>query len=103
MWLFFLGPATPPRLVEAGRNLSQPGREPGSLSRHSPLLYGARGDWCPAEPHRPAVVDRPRTAFAAVRITSMTRSGWERIGTWLLSGSYVVASIRCANKRSRSA
>ena len=27
------------------------------------------------------------TAFAAVRITSRTRSGWESIGTWLLSSS----------------
>src|ERR1700756_5243201 len=42
------------------------------------------------------------TAFAAVRITSITRSGWESMGTWLLSSSYVVAAIRLAKKRSRS-
>jgi hypothetical protein len=34
-----------------------------------------------------AAMDRPWTAFAAVRMTSMTRSGWESIGTWLLSSS----------------
>jgi len=27
------------------------------------------------------------TAFAVGRITSITRSGWESIGTWLLSSS----------------
>jgi len=27
------------------------------------------------------------TAFAAARMTSITRSGWESMGTWLLSSS----------------
>jgi hypothetical protein len=29
----------------------------------------------------------PEAAFTAARITSITRSGWESIGTWLLSSS----------------
>ena len=37
---------------------------------------------CTALPAVPACA-----AFAAVRMTSMTRSGWESIGTWLLSSS----------------
>ena len=37
---------------------------------------------CTALPAVPAC-----TAFAAVRMTSSTRSGWESIGTWLLSSS----------------
>src|SRR5947209_2526922 len=40
--------------------------------------------------------------FAAARMASSTRSGWESIGTWLLSSSYVVAPMRLAKKRSRS-
>ena len=44
----------------------------------------------------------PRTAFAAFRITSSTSSGLESIGTWLLSGSVVVAPMRFATNRSRS-
>src|SRR5216684_2024199 len=39
-----------PRFVEAGRNLSRPGREPGSLSRHSftPSFEGSltTAVWC---------------------------------------------------------
>src|SRR5438034_3161057 len=42
------------------------------------------------------------TAVAAARITSSTKRGWESIGTWLLSTSYVVAPMRFATKRSRS-
>ncbi len=45
------------------------------------------GDWCAARTYRPAVVDRPRMAFAAVRITSMTKFGLESMGTWLLATS----------------
>src|SRR2546430_1249141 len=41
-------------------------------------------------------------AFAAARMASSTRFGWESIGTWLLSSSYVVAPMRLAKKRSRS-
>src|SRR6516225_11875699 len=42
------------------------------------------------------------TAVAAFRITSSTKSGWDNIGTWLLSVSKVVAPIRFATKRSNS-
>jgi len=42
------------------------------------------------------------TAVAAFRITSRTNSGWDNIGTWLLSVSKVVAPIRFATKRSNS-
>src|SRR6267142_1694010 len=44
----------------------------------------------------------PWTALAAARITSITKSGWESMGTWLLATSVVVAPIRLARKRSRS-
>src|SRR4030095_10533179 len=42
------------------------------------------------------------TAVAAFRITSSTKSGWDNIGTWLLSVSKIVAPIRFATKRSNS-
>src|SRR5215470_11035045 len=42
------------------------------------------------------------TAVAAFRITSNTNSGWDNIGTWLLSVSKVVAPMRFATKRSNS-
>src|SRR6516162_11940409 len=42
------------------------------------------------------------TAVAAFRITSSTKSGWDNIGTWLLSVSKVVAPIRFETKRSNS-
>src|SRR6266496_518089 len=35
-------------------------------------------------------------------MTSITNLGWESIGTWLLSSSYVVAPMRLAAKRSSS-
>ena len=38
-----------------------------------------------AEMRLQAFADGPRTAFAASRITSMTKFGWDSIGTWLLS------------------
>src|SRR5882672_9657504 len=41
-------------------------------------------------------------AFAAARITSITRLGFESIGTWLLATSVVVAPIRLATNRSMS-
>src|SRR5258708_4016454 len=41
-------------------------------------------------------------AFAAARITSITRLGFETIGTWLLATSVVVAPIRLATNRSMS-
>jgi hypothetical protein len=65
--------------------------------RKEPVLASRR-----REHHRPAAADCPRTASAAVRMTSRTRSGWESIGTWLLSSSMVVARIRLAIARSRS-
>src|SRR5262249_586221 len=40
-----------------------------------------------SEPHALYAAVALATALAAVRITSMTRSGWESIGTWLLSSS----------------
>jgi len=46
-----------------------------------------------------AVADDRRTAFVAARITSMTKPGWDSIGTWLLSIAWVVAPIRFARKR----
>jgi len=49
-------------------------------------LQGAT-KWGAAVGRSYAAVDWVRTAFAAVRITSITRSGWESIGTWLLSSS----------------
>ena len=42
------------------------------------------------------------TAVAAFRITSSTKSGWDNVGTWLLSVSKTVAPIRFATKRSNS-
>jgi len=42
------------------------------------------------------------TASAAFRITSSTKSGWDSIGTWLLSVSKVFAPIRFATKRSKA-
>ena len=42
------------------------------------------------------------TASAAFRITSSTKSGLDRIGTWLLSVSKVFAPIRFATKRSKA-
>src|SRR5271170_7851443 len=36
------------------------------------------------------------TAAAALRITSMTRSGWDNMMTWLLFASTVVAPMRFA-------
>jgi hypothetical protein len=49
------------------------------------------------------VVDRVSwTVFAALRITSKTKPGWESIGTWLLSVSKVVAPMRLATKRCSS-
>ena len=41
-------------------------------------------------------------AFAAIRITSITKAGFESMGTWLLSVSWMVAPIRFATKRSNS-
>src|SRR2546422_11677230 len=41
-------------------------------------------------------------AFAAARITSITRLGFESIGTWLLATSVVVAPTRLARNRSMS-
>jgi len=49
-----------------------------------------------------AAVVASEATFAAARITSITLSGWESIGTWLLSSSYVVAPMRLAMARSRS-
>src|SRR3989442_3891931 len=49
-----------------------------------------------------AATAAPCTAFAAVRITSITNLGLGSIGTWLLSTSDVVAPIRFAMARSRS-
>jgi hypothetical protein len=42
---------------------------------------------------------RVLTEFAALRITSSTRSGCDSIGTWLLATSTMVAAIRFATKR----
>jgi hypothetical protein len=42
------------------------------------------------------------TASATFRITSSTKSGWDSIGTWLLSVSKVFAPIRFATKRSKA-
>jgi hypothetical protein len=39
------------------------------------------------------------TAFAARRMTSMTKSGCESIGTWLLSTAWTDAPMRFATKR----
>jgi hypothetical protein len=41
------------------------------------------------------------TASAAFPITSSTKSGWDSIGTWLLSVSKVFAPMRFATKRSK--
>ena len=49
-----------------------------------------------------AAASRPSTAFAAARMTSITKSGWESMGTWLLASSVVVAPMRLAKNRSRS-
>jgi len=38
----------------------------------------------------------------ALRITSMTTSGWESIGTWLLATSVIVAPMRLETQRWRS-
>src|SRR5262249_18866838 len=42
------------------------------------------------------------TAAAASRITPMTTSGWESIGTWLLATSVTLAPMRFETQRCRS-
>src|SRR4029077_15212041 len=44
----------------------------------------------------------PWTVSAAVRITSITKSGWESMGTWLLATSVTLAPMRLATNRSMS-
>jgi hypothetical protein len=63
----------------------------GNTSRMSSLISSSSVYFATATEDlantRYAAVDRPRTAFAAARITSTTKSGLESIGTWLLSAS----------------
>src|SRR6476660_3503860 len=48
------------------------------MARGSRPLDGEKGQE-PRETYWPAAADRPRTVFAAARITSRTRSGWESV------------------------
>ena len=51
---------------------------------------------------RYAVASAPWREVTRLRIASSTTSGWESIGQWLLSTSYVVAPMRSAENRCRS-
>ena len=72
-------------------------------SRASPEVLAIFVDGVGARYQSPyAVAVFSVTASAAFRITSSTKSGWDNIGTWLLSVSKVFAPIRFATKRSKS-